>query len=469
MEFLDDLREQRKMGKQSPHDPNSPRDSESSDDDPWEALLGGTGADDAGGAAPQTRSKRRDKERPKKSRAEKTRAENTRPEKTRVAKGAKTVQRGRGARRGLSGGQMLILGVLAVFVIGILIVIAAVFSGIVPIGGVPGGGADANLVAADPGTGPSVEPDAAIATVAPTAQPARVEVLVTVTPAPTATPVPPPVVSTVYDNQILRDPDNVELYLKRGATYLDLGVYSAALADYEHAIALDDQNSEGYVGLGWSHYSLFSWDGAESAFATALALDKNASAAHFGLGLLRYYQGVYGEAAREFDEAAELNPLNAEAEAWFAMSVAAAGDVQEAFDAVNRALLIAEKKPIIYIARSWSHQYRTPPDLEAAHGDLLYALGLGPNQFITLNGLAAFYAEHRPDRLSEAEVRAIHAREWAANDVERALSLQTLGRVYLAMDRKEDAARVLLQAVDLATVEGKTYLVGLEDDLLLTR
>ena len=63
------------------------------------------------------------------------------------------------------------------------------------------------------------------------------------------------------------------------------------------------------------------------------------------------------------------------------------------------------------------------------------ALELEPNQFFTLNALASFYVDHRPERLSEAEVRAIYAGDWAANDVERALALQTLGRVYLELGR----------------------------------
>ena len=458
MEFLDDLREQRETGKQSPRDSNVVEESDTPYVDPWEALLAEASFDEAGGSSPAVTSKR------EKRRRDKARSKQTRRGDAGKAKAGKA--RRKGARPGLSGGQKLLLGFLTVLVVGIWIGIGAVLSGALTLRGMGGAGGEGDPIPVDPGLVPLVDSDPAAATVTPTVAPLRVEVLVTATSYPTPSPVPPSIVSTVYDNQILQDPDNVDLYLKRGAAYLSLRVYPAALADYEVAIGLNDQLSESYIGLGWSQFYGFAWDAAEAAFATAIDLDEDASEAYFGLGLLYYYRGAYAEAAQGFDAAAEIDPLNAEAEAWMALAAARAGDVREAVDAVNRAMQITQNLPIVYVARSWSQRVQDPPNLEGAHGDLLYALGLAPNQFLTLNALAAFYADYRPDRLSEAEVRAIHAGEWAANPVEQALSLQTLGRVYLALDRKADAARVLTQAAELATVEGIVYLDGLQEDLL---
>jgi tetratricopeptide (TPR) repeat protein len=445
MEFLDDLREQRKTDQQSSQQVPSGYESSASDANPWETLLEEVGSSESQATAPLEMPKRRKSARrmkPAKSRRE-------------------------GARRGLSAGQVLTLGVLAMLVVGAWIAIGAVLTGSVSVGGAFGAAASPAPVTADVGMAPLAEPVALAATTAPSQAsdqgqaPAGVE--------PIRPPISLPRVSTVYDSQILQDPSNVDLYLKRGATYLSLRVYDAAFADYQQAIALNELNPEAYIGLGRAHYYTFAWDEAEVAFANAIALDKNAAGAYFARGLLRYYQGAYAEAARDFDAAAEINPRDAEAEAWLAISAARSGDTLEAADAVHRAMLQDQKLPLLYIARSWSQRGQNPPNLEGAHGDLLYAFGLAPNQFLTLNALAEFYAEHRPERLSEAEVRAIHAGEWATNDVERALSLHTLGRVYLALDRKMDAMRVLSQAVDLATVDGKTYLVGLEEDLLRAR
>jgi tetratricopeptide (TPR) repeat protein len=478
MEFLDDLREQRKAGKQGPQKQTAAQESANADQDPWEALLGETDFDETGATAPDTPRTGRKKSRQADGR-EKTRTPKPQREKPQRAKAERERQPAKptrpgygGARRRLSGGQKVVVGVLTLLVLGIWIGIAAVLAGAVPLGNLLGAGVPAAPVTAPVGAlsvghAPVGEPATTPAVPTPTAAAEAVQPMAT--PKPTASPVPLAMVSTVYDSQIARDPDNIELYLKRGADYLRMGVYAAALADYQHVLTLDDQHSMAYVGLGWSQYYVFAWDEAEAAFAAATALDENAAEAYFGLGLLHYYQGAYAQAVRDFDWAAEINPLNAEAEAWLAMSAAREGDLQEARDAVDRAMLVNQKLPILYIARSWVHKSENPPNLEGAHGDLLYALNLGPNHFLTLNALAGFYAEHRSDRLSEGEVRAIYAGEWAANDVERALALQTLGRVYLSLDRQEDAARVLMQAMDLATVNGKTYLVGLVEDLARTQ
>jgi tetratricopeptide (TPR) repeat protein len=478
MEFLDDLREQRKAGKQSPQKQTAAQESANADQDPWEALLEEASFDETGATAPDTAQKGRKKPRQAEGR-EKTRTPKPRREKPPRAKAgrerqpATSTRPGRkGARRRLSGGQKIVVGVLTLLVLAIWIGIAAVLSGAVPLGALFGAGVPAAPVTAPMGAPPmGAPPMGESATVTPVRTPtvAAEAGQPAATPKPTASPTPLAMVSTVYDNQIARDPNNIELYLKRGADYLRMGVYAAALADYQHAVTLDDQHPQAYVGLGWTQYFVFAWDDAEAAFAAATALDEATAEAYFGLGLLHYYQGAYTQAVRDFDWAAEINPLNAEAEAWLAMSAAREGDLQEARDAVDRAMLVNQQLPILYIARSWVHKSENPTNLEGAHGDLLYALDLGPNHFLTLNALAGFYAEHRSDRLSEAEVRAIYAGEWAANDVERALALQTLGRVYLSLDRQEDAARVLMQAMDLATVDGKTYLVGLVEDLASTQ
>ena len=56
-----------------------------------------------------------------------------------------------------------------------------------------------------------------------------------------------------------------------------------------------------------------------------------------------------------------------------------------------------------------------PPDIDGAQGDLLYARELEPNGFISLNALANFYLEYRPERLAEAELLAHYAYNWAQN------------------------------------------------------
>ena len=220
MEFLDDLREQRKAGKQEPGK-TSPGNKADKDEDPWEALLMGASFDEAESVAPEVGSKRA-KQRRKKARGGK------------VAQSRRSV--GKGTRRGMSGGQKLILGALILLVVLALAGMAAVFSGTLPLGQALNGDGPAVSVTSLVGLSQVVEPSTPTVAVSPTPN----EVLVAPSPTPRPSPTSVPVASTVYDTQILQHPDDIELYLKRGAVYLSLGVYDAAFRDYQHVATLDE-------------------------------------------------------------------------------------------------------------------------------------------------------------------------------------------------------------------------------------
>ncbi|MGC9396153.1 MAG: tetratricopeptide repeat protein, partial [Anaerolineae bacterium] len=283
------------------------------------------------------------------------------------------------------------------------------------------------------------------------------------TPAPTPTPAPP--VATQYDLDISANPDNVDMRLRRGAEYLRLGAYTAALEDFQHARDVDDKRFEAYLGIGRANYQLRNWPAAENAFLMALALNPTLSEAHFGIGMLYYLQGRYREAAKEFDHAAEINPTYAEAEAWLAIASAQVGDAAEAMGAAGRAISLTEDSAIVHIARSWAYRVQSPPDIDAAQSDLLYAQKLDPYNFELLVALARFYTDYRPERIVEAEQLGNYAIQWAKGDLERARALHALGHVYLAQDRKEEAKKVLAEAADLMTYEGQVLLYGIIEDL----
>lgn len=287
---------------------------------------------------------------------------------------------------------------------------------------------------------------------------------------PTATATPPaepatpqPVVSTQFDLQVLRDPDNIDLRIKRGYKYLELRAYDPAISDFEHALALDPQNSSSQIGAGQAHFYARRWDQAEATLRAALKNDESNEEAHFWLGTIVYYQGRYEEAAAEFDWAAELNPENPRNEAWLALAAAQSGPLEEAEAAAERALALDDRFVPAYLGRA---QVRiTQENFEAAQGDLLYARNLAPYNFDTLHMLGRFYAEHVPDRIVEAERLVLQAQNWATWDLQRAQALQTLGRIYLTQGRKEEARQAFLQASDLAMVDGHIGLPDLSADL----
>jgi tetratricopeptide (TPR) repeat protein len=269
---------------------------------------------------------------------------------------------------------------------------------------------------------------------------------------------------TRFDREIQENPEFIDLYQLRGQEYIDIGAYEAALADFQFVLAVDGGRAEAYAGIGRVYFHMRRWNEAERAFQSALELNPELSTAHFWLGHIYYYKGAYKAAFQAFDMAAEYDRSNAAAEAWLAMTSAQLGDYYETLGAVTRAMSITHDIAVIYVASSWENLLRKPPDIDGAQGDLLYARELEPNSFVTLNALASFYLEYRPERLAEAELLAHYAENWAQNDIEQAQALHTLGRIYLAKGLNAEAEKILIQAMDLCTVDGFVILPGLPDD-----
>lgn len=430
MEFLDDIRQQQESRKVSPTVKTANDASEQKQDldtDPWNDLLADVAYDEptVKASAPGRGSRRSQRRNPKR-------------------------------RKGMSTVQKAVLG-------GLMLAVVLVWGGILL---VVTGSLPLDISASLQASGMETTPDSEEAGMeVPAVLTGTQSLSPTAPPEVTVTPTAGPAVFTRFDRRIEQDPSNVELYLRRGREYLSMEAYQAARGDFEKALALDATSSEGYVGLGWANYYLWRWEEAEQAFEATLDHNPNAIEAYFGLGHVNYQQGRYKQAAAAFDQAAEINPLDAEAEAWLAISAAHLGDIREAQDAAARALARNDSLAIAYIAQSWARRIQTPPDIDGAQADLLYAEGLAPNTFQSLNALAEFYISFRPERLIEAEQLAHYAHNWAVNDIERALALQTLGRIYLAQGRNADAHDALDKAVTLATVDGQTMLTGLAEDL----
>ena len=429
------------------------------DEDLWEGLFGEealeappepeeTPDDEKKGRVKRERRAKREKREKKPSKRESRRAAK------RAAAAAKP-KRARAKGRGLKPTQLLLLLLLAVFVVVAYLLLASTIK---------------NNLSATPSSSETVAPvstseaePADVATSVPASPTHTRTPGPTSTPAPTPTPAPP--VATQFDQHIAANPDNVDMRLQRGAEYLRLGAYNAALEDFQHARDVDDKRFEAYLGIGQANYQLRDWPAAENAFLMALALNPSLSEAHFGIGMLYYLQGRYREAAKEFDQAAETNPTYAEAEAWLAIASAQVEDTEEAMGAAGRAISLTQDSAITHIARSWAYRVQNPPDIDAAQSDLLYAQKLDPYNFELLVALARFYTDYRPEHVIEAEQLSNYAIQWARGDVERARALHTLGNVYLAQDRKEEAKMVLAEAADLMTYKGQVLLSGVIEDL----
>lgn len=428
------------------------------DDDLWDDLLSQTGDEEPPEKPAAPTSKGKSRSRPERAERPPKRAKTPKPAKTPTASKAPQKSRSRAKGKGLSLAQLLILVLLGVVIVVAYLALAKVF-GSQP--AVPTTTSEAT--AETPLDALPTDAPPAATPIPPTVKPT--ERIPENTPTPVQTPTPAPPVATQFDAHIRINPDNVDMRLQRGAEYLRLGAYKAALADFEHARDIDEQRADVHLGLGQANYLLRNWPEAESNFLTAAALDPNLSEAHFGIGMLYYLQGRYQEAAKAFDTAAAINPDYAEAEAWLAIASAQSGDAVEAMGAAGRAISITQESAIVHIARAWAYLAQNPPNVDAAQGDLLYAQKLAPYDFELLIALARFYSDYRPERLIEAEQLAYYAQNWAKGDLERARALYALGHVYLAQNRKDDAKKTLAEAADLTTYQGQVLLFGVIQDL----
>ena len=170
--------------------------------------------------------------------------------------------------------------------------------------------------------------------------------------------------TTRFDQNVILNPDDIELRLQRGAEYLSLGAYEAALADFEHAQTLDEKHAETYVGIGQAQYHLLNWPAAESAFLTAISFKENLPDPYFGIGMIYYLQGRYPEAAKEFDRAAEKNPEFAGGRSLVSHRHFSGRRFRERlWPRRIRAFGLAQESAIIHIARSWAYRVQVPPTL----------------------------------------------------------------------------------------------------------
>ncbi|MFP4394407.1 MAG: tetratricopeptide repeat protein [Anaerolineales bacterium] len=394
----------------------------------------------------------------------------------------------------LTGRQKLVLGVLAFLVVIVYAGFIGVFWMTRPRSAAPEPTERATLpIVSSVGTAQTGE-----STQAPGADETETETETEATPRPTRTPTPPPSPTpsptpipappTKFDSEIMNHPNDVDLRIQRGDIYLELDAYRAALADFEHAQSLEKERPEIYIGLGQAYFALRRWDDAKDAFQTAVSFDHTLPEPHFEAGMIYYYQGQYEEAAEAFDWAAELYyqealqiyeetreiaPAYVRAESWLAIALARSDRVDEGQQAISRTMALTPtmqatglpEQPIAYVARSWVRRRQSPPAIEAAQGDLLYARELAPFNFEVLNALARFYADHLPERWGEAEQIAQYAVNWAERDIDKARALHTLGRIYIAQGRTEEAKQPLSRAADLAASGGQVALAELSEDM----
>jgi len=130
---------------------------------------------------------------------------------------------------------------------------------------------------------------------------------------------------------------------------------------------------------------------AEFAAAEAMRLDPTLSEAYTAWGVLLDYSFRWAEAEAAYVRAIELNPNDAQAHHWYAVSRVLAGEPHRAPALIERARDLDPLSFTIAVAAGWVHFYRR--DLVTALERLEGALALEPNAWVAHQYLGFVYAD----------------------------------------------------------------------------
>lgn len=106
------------------------------------------------------------------------------------------------------------------------------------------------------------------------------------------------------------DPNNAPAYNFRGITYRRMGENNFAIADFTAALKINPNYAPAYVNRGLAYRSLEQNDLAMADFEAAKRHDPNSGGAHNGSGLVKFDEGNFADAVREFNRAVASAPSN---------------------------------------------------------------------------------------------------------------------------------------------------------------
>jgi tetratricopeptide (TPR) repeat protein len=99
-----------------------------------------------------------------------------------------------------------------------------------------------------------------------------------------------------------------DLLSERGNLYLELGMNTEALNDFEAAIRADKRYAAAYMGRGKAELANGNCEASVQTFTKAIEVDKSNPEAHFSKGLALFEKGDYKQAIGAFGQAIQLKP-----------------------------------------------------------------------------------------------------------------------------------------------------------------
>jgi serine/threonine protein kinase/Flp pilus assembly protein TadD len=226
-----------------------------------------------------------------------------------------------------------------------------------------------------------------------------------------------------------------------------------AVADYRQAIQLDPTYAPSYAGLAGALTLAADYKDvpssqvlpeAEAAAVKALQLDDTLASAHTALGQIRAYSLQFPGVLEEFQRAIQLNPGDANAHHWYALSLAEAGKSQDAVAEMKLAQELDPRSLIINANLSWVFYLAGKYDDAIAQAQKTIAMD--PSFAVAHGYLGQTY-------LAKGEY------ERALAELQQALALSgnetsfkaELGNAYAVAGKKSEALAILHELLQMST------------------
>ena len=116
------------------------------------------------------------------------------------------------------------------------------------------------------------------------------------------------------------------VYVKRGETYRDQGLYDQATSDFSAALKIDPNLAEALNGRALVFAKKGLYDQAISDYGSALKLKPDLAFAYTNMGRTYYYQGEYSKAAERFESRLKIKPPHVFPMLWLYLARARSGE-----------------------------------------------------------------------------------------------------------------------------------------------
>ncbi len=115
------------------------------------------------------------------------------------------------------------------------------------------------------------------------------------------------------------------VYVKRGDTYREQGLYDQATSDFSTALKLNPKLAEALNGRALVFAKKGLYDRAISDYGSALELKPDLAFAYTNMGRAYYYQGEYSKAAERFESRLKIKPPHVYPMLWLYLARARTG------------------------------------------------------------------------------------------------------------------------------------------------